>query len=60
MSDPEQRNKNRPSKKQPLPTASLSDPVEAPGSQIASFRIEWELGRGEVVAHWTCGSLKTF
>ncbi len=60
MSDPEQRNKNRPNKKQPPPTASLSDSAAGPGSQIASFRIEWKLGCGEVVAHWTCGLLKTF
>jgi len=46
MSDPEQKNKNRPSKKQPPPTASLSDPVAGPGSQIGPFRIERELGRG--------------
>jgi hypothetical protein len=44
MSEPEQKNNNRPNKKQPPPTASLSDSVAGPGSQIASFRIEWKLG----------------
>jgi len=51
MSDPEQRNKNRPNKKQPPPTASLSNSVAGPGSQIGSFRVEWVLGCGAVLAH---------
>ena len=49
MSDPEKINENRPNMKQPLPTASLSDSVAGPGSQIASFRIEQVLGCGAVV-----------
>jgi serine/threonine protein kinase/Tol biopolymer transport system component len=46
MSVPEERKNNRPSKKRPPPTASLSDSVAGPGSQIGPFRIEQELGRG--------------
>ena len=60
MSDPEKINENRPSKKQPPPTASLSDSVAGPGSQFAWFRIKQVLGRGAVVVHRTGGSLKTF
>ena len=60
MSDPEERDNDWPSKKQPPPTASLIDFVAGRGSQIASFYIEQELGCNAVVAHWTCGSLKTF
>jgi len=60
MSDPEKINKNRPNKKQSPPTASLSGSVAGPESLFASFRIEQVLGCGAVVAHWTCGSLKTF
>ena len=60
MSDPEKINKNRPSKKQPPPTASLSDSVAGPESLFASFRIEQVLGCCAVVIHRTGGSLKTF
>lgn len=48
MSDPEERNNNKPSEKEPPPTASFSDSVTGPGSQIGPFRIERELGRGAV------------
>ncbi len=48
MSDPEERNNNKPSEKEPSPTASFSDSVTGPGGQIGPFRIERELGRGAV------------
>ena len=60
MSVPEERKNNRPSKKQPPPTANLSDSVAGPENQIASFRIERVLGCGAVVIHLTNRSLKTF
>ena len=46
MSDAEEKNNERPGKKENRPTASFSG--SAPGGQIGPFRIERELGRGAV------------
>jgi len=46
MSEAEEKNDKRPSEEEPAPTASFSDLVLGPGSQIGPFRIERELGRG--------------
>jgi serine/threonine-protein kinase len=46
MNEPEERSDKRPSEEEPAPTASFSDLVLGPGSQIGPFRIERELGRG--------------
>jgi len=48
MSDAEAKNSKQPVEKEPSPTASFSDSVKGPGSQIGPFRIERELGRGAV------------
>jgi len=46
MSDPEQKNNNQPSKKQPPQADGFSNSLKGPGSHIGQFRIERELGRG--------------
>ncbi len=58
MSDAEEKNNERPGKEKDRPTASFRG--SSPGEQIGPFRIERELGCGEVVAHWTNRVLKTF
>jgi len=46
MSEAEERNNKRAGEEEPAPTASFSDLVLGPGSQIGPFRIERELRRG--------------
>ena len=46
MNDTEDRNNERPDGKGVGPTGSFDSSVTGPGSQIGSFRIEQELGRG--------------
>ncbi|MFB0525014.1 MAG: serine/threonine-protein kinase, partial [Phycisphaerae bacterium] len=48
MSENEQDNNKRPGEEELRPTASFSDLVLGPGSQIGPFRIERELGRGGI------------
>jgi len=48
MSETEHDNNKRPGDEELRPTASFSDLVLGPGSQIGRFRIEQELGRGAV------------
>jgi serine/threonine-protein kinase len=50
MSDPEQKNNNQPSKKQPPQADGFSSSLKGPGGHIGRFRIERELGRGAVGA----------
>ncbi len=50
MSDPEQKNNNQPSKKQPPQADGFSNSLKGPGGRIGRFRIERELGRGAVGA----------
>ena len=46
MSEAEEKNNIRPKRKETGPTRSFDGSVIGPGSQIGSFRIERELGRG--------------
>jgi len=48
MSDPGEKDKNRPNEEDIHPTKIFDDSVLLPGSQIGQFRIERELGRGAV------------
>ncbi|MHC4190786.1 MAG: hypothetical protein ACYTBX_07580, partial [Planctomycetota bacterium] len=48
MGETEHDNNRRPGGEELRPTASFSDLVLGPGSQIGPFRIERELGRGAV------------